>query len=258
MRWSPALKGGCSEARDLACRYGFGEGSGVLRNLEELRRLQSDRYLQAHLGILLPGIASLKVVLPGLKLPKQQPETANQPAKPEPADINRSEAILHSQLQDEERRQLEEFGKKQPEQAKPRAADAPKPLAHKPSPPRNAPCPCGSGHKYKLCCGHWSKSGHPKAAWAEARLTAAAVRQSSHTNIAAPLHTSSPKPRPLCVARSVSYTATIITSNTLGPCTPFTRVISISAVAEGPAMVVTGLVRRPPSARSPSGTVSTS
>ena len=257
MRWSPALiRGGCSAARDLACRYGFGEGSGVLRNLEELRRLQSDRYLQAHLGILLPGIASLKVVLPGLKLPKQQPETTNQPAKPEPADINRSAAILHSQLQDEERRQLEEFGKKQPEQAKPRAADAPKPLAHKPSPPCNAPCPCGSGHKYKLCCGHWSKFGHPKAAWAQARL--AAARQSSHTKIAAPLPTCSSRPRPRCVARPVNYTDTIITSSTLGPCTPFTRVISISAVAEGPAMVVTGLVRRPPSARSPSGTVSTS
>ena len=145
-------------------RYRDQTNLGIRRNLEELRRLQSDRYLQAHLGILLPGIASLKLVLPGLKLPKQQPETANQPGKPEPADINRSEAMLHSQIQDEERRQLEEFGKTQPEKAPEPAADAPKPHAPKPSAPRNAPCPCASGRKYKLCCGHWSKSGPPKAA----------------------------------------------------------------------------------------------
>ena len=71
-------------------RYRDQTNLGIRRNLEELRRLQSDRYLQAHLGILLPGIASLKLVLPGLKLPKQHPEAASRPDKPEPADIQRS------------------------------------------------------------------------------------------------------------------------------------------------------------------------
>ena len=151
-----------SQARTSWLRYRDQTNLGIRRNLEELRRLQSDRYLQAHLGILLPGIASLKLVLPGLKLPKQQPETANQPGKPEPADINRSEAMLHAQIQDEERRQLAEFGKTQPKQAQEPAA--PKPHGPTPSAPRNGPCPCNSGRKYKLCCGHWSKSGHPKAA----------------------------------------------------------------------------------------------
>lgn len=29
-----------------------------------------------------------------------------------------------------------------------------------PEPKRNAPCPCGSGHKFKKCCGpSWRKPG---------------------------------------------------------------------------------------------------
>ena len=145
-------------------RYRDQTNLGIRRNLEELRRLQSDRYLQAHLGILLPGIASLKLVLPGLKLPKRHPETASRPDKPEPADIQRSETMLHTQIQDEERRQIAEFDKKQPQETPQPVAATPKPASPKPAAPRNAPCPCNSGRKYKLCCGHWSKTSHPQAA----------------------------------------------------------------------------------------------
>ena len=145
-------------------RYRDQTNLGIRRNLEELRRLQSDRYLQAHLGILLPGIASLKLVLPGLKLPKQHRDAARRPDKPEPADIQRSETMLHTQIQDEERRQIAEFARKQPQETPQPVAATPNPASPKPAAPRNAPCPCNSGRKYKLCCGHWSKTSHPKAA----------------------------------------------------------------------------------------------
>ena len=152
------------EARTAWQRYRNQMSLDIRRNLEELRRIQSDRYLQAHLGILLPGLASLKIVLPGLKLPKQQPETANRPDKPESADIQRSETMLHTQIQDEERRQLAEFAKKQPQETPQPVAATPNLPSPKPAAPRNAPCPCNSGRKYKVCCGHWSKSTLPKAA----------------------------------------------------------------------------------------------
>jgi len=34
-----------------------------------------------------------------------------------------------------------------------RDADRPKPVSRQPTPSRNAPCPCGSGKKFKRCCG---------------------------------------------------------------------------------------------------------
>ena len=40
-----------------------------------------------------------------------------------------------------------------------RAVEGPRPRLPSPTPPRNAPCPCGSGKKYKKCCGaHGSRS----------------------------------------------------------------------------------------------------
>ena len=152
------------QARAAWLRYRDQTNLGIRRNLEELRRLQSDRYLQAHLGILLPGLASLKLVRPGLKQSKRQADPDDKPEKPAPADINRSEAILHAQIQDEERRQLEEFRKNNPDANPEPEPTAPTPLTPKPAAPRNAPCPCKSGRKYKQCCGHWSKTSMPRAA----------------------------------------------------------------------------------------------
>ena len=154
--------------------------AGIRRNLEELRRIQSDRYLQRHVGIRLPGVASLKFVLPGLKSPKKQVEIAPAPATVEPSVIGRSEAILHAQIQarsnsgtlkfrhaqiqDEERRQLAEFRKNNPDTAPEPASPAPVPITPKPAAPRDANCPCNSGQKYKRCCGYWSKSPLKEAA----------------------------------------------------------------------------------------------
>ena len=165
---SPSL-----QARAAWLRYRDQTNLGVRRNLEELRRLQSDRYLQAHLGILLPGVASLKTLLPGLKLPKQQPppDAGTPPHKVAPPTVADSEATLHARFQEEERRELTEYFKDSPydvpEQAsspaaKPPAATSPVSTPLRPAAGRNALCPCNSGQKYKRCCGHWSKVPPPK------------------------------------------------------------------------------------------------
>ncbi|NDJ12061.1 MAG: hypothetical protein EBY17_12865 [Acidobacteriia bacterium] len=151
------------QARAAWLRYRDQTNLGVRRNLEELRRLQSDRYLQAHLGILLPGVASLKTLLPGLKLPKKQaqPEATNQPDTPDPPTVADSEATLHAQLQEEERRELNEYFKDNPDET-PEQVASPAPVPLRPAAGRNALCPCNSGLKYKRCCGHWSKVPPPK------------------------------------------------------------------------------------------------
>ena len=41
---------------------------------------------------------------------------------------------------------------------------------------RNDPCPCGSGKKYKLCCGERSRSGAPAAQSAQANIFSPALR----------------------------------------------------------------------------------
>ena len=87
-----------------------------------------------------------------------------QPENPTATDISRSEAVLHAQIQDEERRQLAEFRKNNPDPLPEPESPAPAQPSPKPAAPRNAPCPCTSGKKYKNCCGHWSKAPLPKAA----------------------------------------------------------------------------------------------
>ena len=156
------------QARAAWLRYRDQTNLGLHRNLEELRRLQSDRYLQAHLGILLPGVASLKTLLPGLKLPKQQPppDPGTPPHKVAPPTVADSEATLHARFQEEERRDLTEYFKDSPndvpEQASSPAAKPPAATPLRPAAGRNALCPCNSGQKYKRCCGHWSKVPPPK------------------------------------------------------------------------------------------------
>lgn len=160
-------------ARAASLRYRNQTNAGIRRNLEELRRIQSNRYLQSHLGIILPGVATLsgpnlKLILSGLKSPGAQAESPSKPANPpekvDPADVANSETALHSRIQDEERRLFTEFSKKDLAAApEPRSAPCvPAPsVPTAPSAPRNALCPCNSGVKYKRCCGHWSKTNLP-------------------------------------------------------------------------------------------------
>ena len=161
-------------ARAASLRYRNQTNAGIRRNLEELRRIQSNRYLQAHLGFLLPGVATLtgpnlKLILSGLKstgtqadpAPESVPKSAKQPEKVDPAAVADSETALHSRIQDEERRLFTEFAKRDlPADPEVR----PVTVSPKPAAPRNALCPCNSGQKYKRCCGHWSKTNLRDAA----------------------------------------------------------------------------------------------
>ena len=161
-------------ARAASLRYRNQTNAGIRRNLEELRRIQSNRYLQAHLGFLLPGVATLtgpnlKLILSGLKstgtqadpAPESVPKSAKPPEKVDPAAVADSETALHSRIQDEERRLFTEFAKRDlPADPEVR----PVTVSPKPAAPRNALCPCNSGQKYKRCCGHWSKTNLRDAA----------------------------------------------------------------------------------------------
>ncbi len=169
-------------ARAASLRYRNQTNAGIRRNLEELRRIQSNRYLQAHLGFLLPGVATLtgpnlKLILSGLKstatqadpAPESATKSAKQAEKVDPAAVVVSETALHAQIQDEERRLFTEFAKRDlPADPEVRPVTPPVTppvtVSPKPAAPRNALCPCNSGQKYKRCCGHWSKTNLRDAA----------------------------------------------------------------------------------------------
>jgi uncharacterized protein YchJ len=58
--------------------------------------------------------------------------------------IQRNDTIVHSELQRAVEQALEDFHSHQ---------DNPPAVTHKTKPGRNAACSCGSGQKYKKCCG---------------------------------------------------------------------------------------------------------
>lgn len=108
--------------------------NSIRRNTAELRRLQTDRHLQAELNLRLPGLISVRDVLKWLKHEKSEKR------KNEPISLARTiETTIHSQIEEEEQRELAEFALRTRQQGG--------------TVPRNAPCPCGSGQKHKRCCG---------------------------------------------------------------------------------------------------------
>ena len=98
----------------------------IRRNMAEIRQLQADRHLKAELNLSLPGIARVKDVV-NLKKPTQNP-------LPQAAVID-IETKISALLTKEAELQ----------------SANPKIPTH--SVGRNTPCPCGSGQKYKRCCG---------------------------------------------------------------------------------------------------------
>ena len=124
------------EFLDIRRKYRDRLNTAVRRNIAELRRLQTDRHLNSRWNLKLSAPASARDVL---RFEKTKP---NVPAK---LEIRKSEPILdtvqtaetrlHNQIEAEERQELAEF------------ATRTKQI------PRNAPCPCKSGDKYKRCCG---------------------------------------------------------------------------------------------------------
>ncbi len=110
--------------------------TAVRRNTQELRRLQTDRILNERWNLALPAPASAKDVLRFEKAKPIRPENNEiRKNEPIPDTVQTAESRLHAQIEAEERLELAEF------------AQRTKVI------PRNAPCPCKSGEKYKRCCG---------------------------------------------------------------------------------------------------------
>ena len=133
------------------------------RSISELTKLQTSRAIRTELGIedTNLGLADLKQVLSALKLnSKANPaeKSEKQPAKADPVTPQGWDALaaladkqLCQQYRDHG---LNSFCK--PEV--PSEGSFCKPATTAPAvsskAPRNAPCPCGSGAKYKRCCGN--------------------------------------------------------------------------------------------------------
>ena len=110
--------------------------TAVRRNTQELRRLQTDRILNERWNLALPAPASARDVLRFEKAKPIRPENNEiRKNEPIPDTVQTAESRLHAQIEAEERLELAEF------------AQRTKVI------PRNAPCPCKSGGKYKRCCG---------------------------------------------------------------------------------------------------------
>ena len=109
------------------------------RNTAELRRLQTDRHLKAEFHLDLPGLISAKDVLRLRRNAARNEKT--QIRKNEPIS-QAAAASLSSRIEAEQAQLLEKLKKRTHSEA-PKPADV----------PRNAPCPCKSGEKYKRCCG---------------------------------------------------------------------------------------------------------
>ncbi len=127
----------------------------IRRNIAELRRLQTDREVESDLGLDLPRLVNLKDFLKLSEAPnprKAQADSEKEIRKnePNPVDVAHMESQIYDAIVREQTDQL----KTAPQEMKIRTQ----------TPPRNALCGCGSGQKYKRCCGHWSKSPLPQAA----------------------------------------------------------------------------------------------
>jgi len=126
----------------------------IRRNTAELRRLQTERLVQNELGLNLPRMISLKEYFQ-LRNQKQSvveaekrknDHTPTPASPPDSAAVVEMEGKLFSAIVKEEQSQLNGASKTQEMKIRTQ------------SEPRNAPCGCGSGQKYKRCCGHWSKA----------------------------------------------------------------------------------------------------
>ncbi len=128
------------ETLDARRKYRDRLNTAVRRNTMELRRLQTDRHLNNRWNLALPTPASARDVLRFEKTNPNPPATEapkSEIRKSEPISdtVHTAESRLHAQIEAEERRELAEFAKRTKQI------------------PRNAPCPCRSGDKYKRCCG---------------------------------------------------------------------------------------------------------
>ena len=115
--------------------------------ITELRKLQTNREIQQRLGIRLPGIVDVRQVLKltgtgGCAAPPAAPPTPQTAKRTQSQQIGHIESMLHTQFAGEEAAILNAT-----------IASAAEFTERTQITPRNAPCTCGSGEKYKRCCG---------------------------------------------------------------------------------------------------------
>jgi len=115
--------------------------------MSELRKLQTDREIKQKLGINLPGIVDIRQVLNFTGVAAKRPSPSHSPEpqitkRTQERQIAELEKMLHGQITDEQAAIL-----------KPHSARGAEFAERTQLTPRNAPCTCGSGEKYKRCCG---------------------------------------------------------------------------------------------------------
>jgi hypothetical protein len=117
--------------------------------MSELQKLQTNREIQLKLGINLPGIADIRQVLKftGSHLrataqPAETPESANSAKRNHFEEVANLEPTPEAQIPDTQKDEPKSFDGTVAEFTERTQLI-----------PRSSPCPCGSGEKYKRCCG---------------------------------------------------------------------------------------------------------
>jgi hypothetical protein len=135
-------------ARAALARERRAAAKSVRWGLAELRKIQTDRDICQKLGYKMQGLVSIREVLRFTGQPSLSSATgpAARPASKQAASdaelMHLIERTLDGQITDEEQGEIASH-----------KAHAAKFTERTQLIPRNAPCTCGSGEKYKRCCG---------------------------------------------------------------------------------------------------------
>jgi hypothetical protein len=135
-------------ARAALARERRAAAKSVRWGLTELPNIQTDRDICQKLGYKMQGLVSIREILrftgqpshPAQVAPLAQP--AKTPARSDASLMDQLDRMLDAQVTDEEQAEIASH-----------KADAAKFTERTQFTPRNAPCTCGSGEKYKRCCG---------------------------------------------------------------------------------------------------------
>jgi hypothetical protein len=114
----------------------------LCRAISELRRIQTEQVIREQIHADVPGLTDSKQVVAAMRLQNRaRSEVQEQTSDPEASDASFSRP---SRPMSAPRRAEPEISFCKP---------VPVAVAQAPSTPRNSPCPCRSGLKFKRCCG---------------------------------------------------------------------------------------------------------
>ena len=124
------------------------------RSLAELRKLQTERTIRAQSGALhLPGLAETRQVVTTLALQDKQRVASRKANGLDTLEGLLTQADKNLCMQASQESSFCEAPAPAPAPPTSFCKSAPGTPNHPTNTPRNAPCPCGSGTKYKRCCG---------------------------------------------------------------------------------------------------------